>query len=518
MFDDYRVRQRDYLLRISRALTSQLDLGAVLRLILESAAEMLNGNAGLIALRQDDGSFAFLASYGIPPALLDRFAPLLKGIPAQTDPGNFPTDQLERLLARVMLLPNLDLGQVVALPMALQNRLIGVIFIFRPYSGLAFSADDRQILASFADQATIAVHNAQLYQQVAYEKRRLDAILEYSGDGALILDSAGRITVFNRALSRLIGWSAAEVMGRPHDEVIIWATHPKGMTLAEAEVNGWPFRGEHTLYVEGDLRRKDGGKAYVAITYAPLFDREGHLVNVIANVRDMSRIREAEELKSTFISIISHELKTPVSLIKGYASTLRRGDARWDTETLRESLAVIEEESDRLNELINNLLDASRLQTGALKLEMGEVRLDQLARSAIAKFRTQTNRHTLTADFPPDFPVVTGDPERLSQVLNNLINNAIKYSPNGGQVRVSGRVERDQVIVSVSDEGIGIGPADQERIFERFYRADSALTRRTQGTGLGLYLSKAIIEAHGGRIWVESAPGRGATFSFSLPL
>ena len=240
-------------------------------------------------------------------------------------------------------------------------------------------------------------------------------------------------------------------------------------------------------------------------------------MNIVGSVRDITRFREAEELKSTFISIISHELKTPVALIKGYAGTLRREDAEWDAATVRESAAVIEEEADRLTQLIDNLLDASRLQAGGLKLNLGDVALDQMAQRLVEKFRTQTSQHVLSVDFPPTWPLVQADAARLEQVLSNLIGNAIKYSPTGGAVRVTGRVLPDEVIVSVSDEGIGIPVEEQARIFERFYRVDDALSRRTAGSGLGLYLAKAVIDAHGGRIWVESAPGHGASFSFALP-
>jgi signal transduction histidine kinase len=262
--------------------------------------------------------------------------------------------------------------------------------------------------------------------------------------------------------------------------------------------------------------RQGGGYVAAGITYAPLFDREGRLVNIIANVRDITKFREAEEVKSTFISIISHELKTPVSLIKGYAETLRREDAQWDPATIQDSLAVIVEEADRLADLIENLLDASRLQAGALKLNRAEVLLDQLAARLVEKFKTQSEKHALSAEFPADFPPVMGDEERLRQVLGNLLSNALKYS-SGGKIVVRGRIEPQQVVVGVSDEGPGIAAADLPRVFDRFYRADSDLTKRAKGAGLGLYLAKAVVEAHGGRLWAESTPGRGTTFSFSLP-
>jgi signal transduction histidine kinase len=184
---------------------------------------------------------------------------------------------------------------------------------------------------------------------------------------------------------------------------------------------------------------------------------------------------------------------------------------------VREIAAIIEEEADRLTELIDNLLDASRLQAGALELQFVEVALDELAERVADRFRPQTDRHFIVVDFPPDFPLVQGDPRRLEQVLANLASNAIKYSPQGGTIRISGRTTPREVIVTVTDEGVGIPLDEQERIFERFYRTSQAVARQTPGTGLGLYLARAIVEAHGGRIWVESIPGRGSSFSFSVP-
>jgi len=524
MLADFRVRQRDYLLKISRAITAQLDLAALLKLILHSTVEMVSGQAGLIALRQEGGGFAVQASLGLPESILEMLSPLWVDLSEQ-DEVSWHAGDLDRRLALASAASGVALRQVVALPLSFGEQTVGAIYVFRRWGG-GFSANDRKMLASFADQAAIAVHNAQLYDQVSREKRRLDAIIEYSADGVMILDVAHRIQVFNRALAALTGWRASEALGREHDEVIHWARIDSGTDLAEAEAGGWPLtyrvvpphdQDLSALYVEGDLKRRDGGTVSVAITYAPLLDRKGRLVNIIANVRDITRFREAEGLKSTFISVISHELKTPVSLIKGYAGTLRREDACWDERTLRESLAVIEEESDRLNALIDNLLDASRLQAGALPLNLHELALDELARRMVEKFRPQTDDHEVVVEFPPDFPMVRGDEIRLEQVVSNLLTNAIKYSPQGGTIRVSGRVLPEQVVVTVSDEGIGIAPVEQKRIFDAFYRVDDASTRRTQGTGLGLYLVKAVVESHGGQIWVESEPGQGTAFSFSLP-
>ncbi|KAB2865390.1 MAG: histidine kinase, partial [Anaerolineae bacterium] len=205
--------------------------------------------------------------------------------------------------------------------------------------------------------------------------------------------------------------------------------------------------------------------------------------------------------------------------IKGYAGTLRREDAEWDIDTMRRGLNIIEEEADRLTELIENLLMASKIQVeGMVRLEIDEIALDKLIRASVERFQTQTNKHTFKVEFPSDFPVILGDPRRLRQVIDNLISNAIKYSPVGGEVKITGEYDEDWIELAVSDQGIGIRPDEAERIFERFYRSDDSLSRSTPGTGLGLFLARAIIEAHGGTITATSYPDRkGTTFSITLP-
>lgn len=516
---DYQLRQRDYLLEISRAMTSRLDLPSVLRLIIQNAVEMLSGQVGLIALRRGDGGFQIRASYGLSPHLLPLFAPLLTDIPHDNitgRPAGWQIPDLHLKLSLVTTAAGLNLRQVVALPMVMAESLIGVVYIFRSEGG-AFSANDRQVLASFADQAAIAVRNATLYQQITAEKRLLDAIIDNSADGVMILDQECRILVFNRALSNLTGWSPKEAIGRSCRAVL--SLHDRqGRDICQEEC---PLRGlapDENLYVEGTLTREDGQVFTVGVTYTPLSNEEGLLLNIIANVNDITRFREAEEMKSTFVSIVSHELKTPVALIKGYAGTLRREDAQWDEETVREGLTIIEEESDRLVRLIDNLLEASRIQASGLKLEKSYFNLPKLAKKVVDGFRVQTEEHEFRLDFHPDFPLVYADQERLRQVLSNVVSNAVKYSPQGGTIRLGGRVDGHWATIYVADQGIGIPLGEQKHIFQRFYRVRSDLSHTTQGAGLGLYLCQAIVEAHGGRIWVESAPGKGAIFAFTLPL
>ncbi|RME88829.1 MAG: PAS domain-containing protein [Anaerolineae bacterium] len=509
MLPDFRVRQRDYLLEITRLITQELDLEKVMARILRVSIEMLAGQAGLIALKEEE-TWRVAAAQGIAPAFLHYLEPLL----AEERTSELDVRELNRMLKSLTYTASRGLLNGVGLPMVAHGQVIGVIFIFRNYPDL-FSANDKSLLRAFADQAAIAVFNARLYSQVRYEKQRLDALLEAAADGILILNADHTVERCNRAFEKLYGRSRQEIIGRPHAEIIRWTGNPQGMTLEEAEAGGWPLAPHVHLYVEGDLERPDFPPLPVGVTYAPLLSPQGKLHNIIVTVRDITHFRTAEELKSTFISIISHELRTPVALIKGYASTLRRDDAHWDREVVNDSLAVIEEEADRLSKMIDDLLDASRLQAGGLSLNRSEVFLPALAEQLAERFRTQTDRHTLTVSFPEDFPVIYADEGRLEQVLSNLISNAIKYAPEG-EIRIQGQVRPEQVIVCVSDEGPGIAPQDVPHIFDRFYRSPETL-RKTKGAGLGLYLTRAIVEAHGGRIWVDTGVSRGARICFSLP-
>jgi signal transduction histidine kinase len=253
--------------------------------------------------------------------------------------------------------------------------------------------------------------------------------------------------------------------------------------------------------------------------YAPQRGPGGAFLGAIANVRDVTAQKREEELQNTFISVISHELKTPVSIIKGYAGTLAREDAHFSPEALREGLIVIEEEADRLARQINDLLDVSRVAAGGVRLDMSDFSLASLAADVVRGFAAPAaGALEFELRFPDDMPPVHGDYERLRQVLSNLVSNAIKYSPEGGTVRIGARAEGERAIAYIADQGIGIAPEEQEQIFQRFYRVDNRLRRETQGSGLGLYLTRAIVEAHGGRIWVESQLGRGSRFLFTLPL
>ena len=272
----------------------------------------------------------------------------------------------------------------------------------------------------------------------------------------------------------------------------------------------------------------------------------GQAATAIENARlleeaaKVEAFRELDRLKSELLSTVSHELRTPLVSIKGYAETLLRQDVEWTEEQRREFLQSIHEESEHLRTLIEDLLQMSQIEAGRLRLSRQPLRLNRLAQRVVRKARQQARQHSIAANFSGDLPLVDADPKRVEQVLTNLIQNAIKYSPDGGAIRVRGLAatarpsgEHDfpgsspsHVVVAVADEGVGIPGEQGQLIFDRFYRIDGELARETGGSGLGLAICRGIVEAHGGRIWVESPGvivragdgGRGSTFYFSLPV
>jgi signal transduction histidine kinase len=235
-------------------------------------------------------------------------------------------------------------------------------------------------------------------------------------------------------------------------------------------------------------------------------------------LQETQSLNEANRLKAELISTLAHEMRTPLTSIKGYSTALLMDDAGFSEETKREFLAIIDEECDGLQDLIHDLLESSIIDAGLLRIELQPVRLPRLAQSVVEDLARRSEQHRLVLDFPSDFPIVEADPQRIAQVLRNLLDNALKYSLGGGLVVVRGEVLETEVVISVADQGVGLAPEDLNRLFEKFFRAKTGLSRHVVGSGLGLPIAHTIIESHGGRIWAESTVGEGTTLYFTIPL
>ena len=254
----------------------------------------------------------------------------------------------------------------------------------------------------------------------------------------------------------------------------------------------------------------------------PFLEAVAQLIAVpIENTRlreELQRVRaleEANRLKAGLISTLAHEMRTPLTSIKGFSTALLLEDAAFDARTQREFLNIIDQECDVLTDMIHDLLESSIIDAGLLRLELQPVRLAHLAHDTAEDFR-HSGKHRFLVDLP-HFPIVDADPHRIEQVLRNLVDNAVKYSPEGGMIVIRGAVEDTHVTISVSDQGLGIAPEHLNRLFDKFFRVESGLGRHVVGSGLGLPIARTIVESHGGRIWAESRLGEGSTFYFTLP-
>src|SRR5579863_2669430 len=332
-------------------------------------------------------------------------------------------------------------------------------------------------LRLFMAQLATGLRAALKSQSLVKEQARLAAIFEHSTDGILTVDNALRIIDFNPAMEQLTGWHESEVLGRFYHHVL----RPKDRLGNELGLQGSPilqaFAGQSVVNREMVISARDGQRFAVCVTASCVRSSRGEPINGILNVRDITREREQEEQRWTFISVISHELQTPIAIIKGYASTLARTDATFDGEALHSRLLAIEEEADRLNKLVGNLLYASRIQAGGLLMDVAPLELAPLIEAVVRRLKAKSPDWQVTLDLPPNLPAVMADRDRIEEVLQNLLDNAIKYSPRQRTLTVTCSATGDEVIVSVSDTGMGIPVRDQAQIFNRFQRVDDKVTQ-----------------------------------------
>jgi signal transduction histidine kinase len=348
---------------------------------------------------------------------------------------------------------------------------------------------------------------AEMTERLRDERDVLDAVLGSTGDGILMVDTRGQTVVANHVWSELVGESklgAAASLSSTDDPDITF-----GM-LSER----WQADAEHVAAAE--LERADPYQCLRVYSAPVRFHAEGPILGRIFVLRDVTREMEAERMRSALLATVSHELRSPLTAISGYTDTLLQ-DGPWDERTQREFLEVIALSASRLSGLVDNLLDAATLDAGVLKLEREPVRVERIAERVLAQRRLLATSWTLHLETRAGLPLADADPIRVEQVLANLVDNAIKYSPKGGPIRVRIWPTADGVVgVSVSDRGNGIPPDAIEHLFERFYRVEGA-GAGVKGAGLGLFICKSLVEAHGGQISVESTPGAGSTFTFTLP-
>ena len=355
--------------------------------------------------------------------------------------------------------------------------------------------------------------------ELAREKGSLEAILAALGEGLMVVDIRHRIVMWNRAIEKMTGYAAEEAVGRRCSEVL--NTRSEG--TEDFCSSACPVRNgieelktvthqDMTTYV----RTRDDRQVPVAFTASPLLDEDQQPIGCVVVVRDITREKEIDRLKSSMISTVSHELRAPLTPIIGFADMLL--DPKLPEEKRRQFAGIIAREGRRLERLVQDFLTLSRIEAGRFELELSEVDARAVAEEIVRLESEHLEKHALDNALPESFPPIVADRERLKRVLHNLVSNAVKYSPDGGKVTITGRARDAEVDISVSDEGIGIRDQDIERLFKRFERVNREATPNVSGTGLGLSICANIVRKHGGSISVESEYGKGSTFTVTLPV
>jgi PAS domain S-box-containing protein len=431
----------------------------------------------------------------------------------------------------------LNLRNVLTVPLAVERKdadgqvvektTIGVFHTFNKRGGQRFTEEDVTLLTALARSAASVISSARLYIAVADEKRELERTLQGMLAGVLVVDGQGRVRLMNSAAKRIFGVASSDGTGRPlaqvvHNEEVHELVRACLSGKAEASSELSIYMPEERIYqVQTALLRSESDD--------PSQPLGTSVSGVVATFNDITELRSVERMKSEFVSTVSHELRTPLTSIKGFIRTLLDDtEGYYDREMQMEFYRIIDTECDRLVRLISDLLNLSRIESGrSLELVLTEVDLARLADRVVESQRSYTNNHQFDVIIPDDLPKITGDQDKIEQVLTNLLSNAIKYSPDGGKITISAhRVgppgasggEEEKVAVSVSDQGLGIPEEHLGRLFTRFHRVDSRDARKQYGTGIGLYLVKHLVEAHHGEITVESKLGEGSTFTFVLPV
>jgi PAS domain S-box-containing protein len=493
------------LTRTGRLLTSELDPAAVLDEVVQQAPALVNADAA--AFRMLDGEELVVTAAdgsGATEALGSRSPAggwlsgdvLQSGSPvALSDAG---AEERFRNLDPMLAAHAAFLGVPVG---GAEGAAAGVLAV---YAELAreWREEEIEALQAVAASTSAALSNAELYQRVALERERSVAILANIADGIVAVDRDGNVVLWNAAAERITGVPAATALGRSPVDVL--------QRSLEA-----PDDAPHGDRLVPIMRGRE--EVWLSVTEAVMRDPVGAVAGRIFAFRDISGDRLVEQVKSDFVSTVSHELRTPLTSIYGFAETLLRQDVMFGEEERRTFLRYIASESQRLTTIVDTLLNVARLDTGDLQVNLAETDVRDVVGQVLEGVRVDDG-HQVVVELPEQPLAATADPEKLRQVFAILVDNALRYSPEGGRVSVGAALRQDTVEVSVADEGIGIPQADQEQIFRKFYRgADAELRVGAGGTGLGLFIARGLVTAMGGRIWVSSREGEGSRFCFELP-
>lgn len=492
-----RLQRRSAELELVRRLASlatrvleDLDVPPVMEAIVAVGVELADCQSGAVSLENAPGRFVRMASVNMPAELLGTEIVLGRGIHGEVIETGRPLviDDYDSWPNALDSYRHRGFFASVAVPIRRQARTIGCLALHSSLPHRRFGQAEIEVLTLLADYAAIAIGNATAYLHALSEQERFLALVEAMPDGLAVVED-GVVTGWNRAAAALTGIDAEEAVG--HEPLIPLDDQAEATPVA---LDGRPPR-------------------WIQTVSSPLPNGRG----TIHLLRDMTEQHDLDRAKDLFFATTSHELKTPLTVVKGLAATLRHHWDRLPPDQRDEALATIERRAESLNRLIERILVGSRVQAGAFSPTPTPTDLRPIVDDAVAGFALASVDHDVRADVAETVPLVAGDRQAIETILGHLLENAIKYSPDGGDVVVQVRVVAPSVVVSVLDEGVGI-EGDVERLLDPFVQADNRATRRFGGVGLGLYIVAKLVAALGGDLWAERRAERGSSFSFSLPM
>ena len=521
-------RLRRHLSKLSSAslrISASLDLDTVLRETVESARELTGARYGVIATIDETGALRDFVTSGLTddgrrrlvewpdgPRLFEHLRGLsepfrIADVPAFVRPLGFSPERLPS-------------NTLQGTPMRHRGVHVGHFFLAEKEGGQEFTSEDEEILVLFASQAATAIANARTYQDEQRARADLEAVVDTSPVGVVVFDAnTGGVLSLNREAKRVV-----EQLGSPDcplEDVprlltcrladgreIAFDRFPLSTELARART----VRAEEIV-----LSTADGRKVTLLCNVTPITAHDGAIASVVVTLQDLAALQELERMRAEFLGMVSHELRSPLTSIKGSTTTVLGVSAGFDAAEMLQFFRLIDEQVDHLTGIIKDLLDVGRIEAGTLSVSPAPSEIAALVDQARNTYMSGGGRHTVVMDIPPELPRVMADPQRIVQVLNNLLSNAARHSPEASPIRVSAEPDGLHVAISVCDLGAGIPPEQLAHLFQKH----SGTRDGAQGvrSGLGLAICRGLVEAHGGRIWAKSAgPGRGARFTFTVPM
>lgn len=517
------------LLALAQVATQSLDLEETLNHTLDKSLEILGFDVGFIrTLDQQGTGMVVRAARGLrSPEFLQGVAPIrsdrrnVSRMVFETKEPYVCADIRKNPVYQNRTLEREGIISTAAAPVLSKSRVLGVIVVgSRKYH--RFAKREIDLLKAFGAQLGAALENAQLYDEVMKGKAYVENLVDNAADMIVCTDLEDKILTWNRGAEVIFGYRKDEVISKSLSILL----PPERFHQLEEMRAKVQFSGA-LRDLEVQSKRKDGTIVHLSLSVSPIKDAEDNVVGFLRVAKDISdqkrferRLKEVDRMKSEFVSNVSHELRTPLTAIKGSVDNMLDGITVALTEKQIKYLERIKSNADRLGRLITDLLDLSKIEAGKIELNPQRLFADALVREVAEVLRGVAAQKLITLDIvgSPDPIQVWADRDKVVQILMNLVGNAIKFTPPQGEVKIAiADSGNDWVTLSVIDTGPGIPGEEAAKIFDKFYQIERANNSKTKGTGLGLAISKALVEMHGGRIWVESGISGGSIFSFSLP-